>query len=52
MKLQCARVEGNLPQYWKTQEKYACIVEADESMRIRMEELHTDIMKTTLQEKA
>ena len=32
--------------------KYACIVEAEKSMRIRMEELLTDIMKIALQEKA
>ena len=32
--------------------KHACIAEADESMRIRSEELLTDIMKTTSQEKA
>ena len=28
---------GNLPQCWKTQDKYTCFVEADESMRIRLE---------------
>ena len=33
----CQSSGENLPQHWKIQDKYACIVEADESMRIRLE---------------
>ena len=48
----CAEVAGKPAALLENTTKYACIVEADESMRIRMDKLLTDIMKITLQEKA
>ena len=58
-KIHCAEVAGKpAAPLEDTKTTYACIVEADESMRIRMEgtpqtyhELYIQIMKTTLQGK-